>query len=147
MAKKDINNKNVDESLNIETIANKIFQDVYDQAHTATHCIKCQSDKISIIDDAAYLYKCHDCKVSFSPRINSLYQKVRLTNDKWIKLLIAMISDYTLEETVKFVQSNAEVIKRKWLVVYEGIDWNKYNLLVREKPTKNIYADFEIIIN
>ena len=31
-----------DESLNIDVIANKIFQDVYDVSHYASNCSKCK---------------------------------------------------------------------------------------------------------
>lgn len=136
-----------DESLNIEVIANKIFQDIYDVSHYAERCVKCNSSLIELIDNESSIFKCKECRYSFSPRTNSLYQKVRFTNDKWLKLLICMISDNTLEETVKIVQSNAETVKKKWELIYNNVDWNKYNVLVREKPTKNIYADFEVIIN
>lgn len=135
-----------DDSLNIETIVNKIFQDLYDESHYANECIKCKSSNISLIDENNVIYKCIDCKFSFSPKVNSLFHKVRFSNDKWIKLLTCMVNDNTLEETVKIVQSNAETIKRKWALVYSELDWDKYNLMVREKPTKNIYADFDIII-
>lgn len=136
-----------DESLNIDVIANKIFQDIYDVSHYSNKCVKCNSSLIDLIDNESSIYKCKECKYSFTPRTNSLYQKVRFNNDKWLKILICMISDYTLEETVKIVQSNAETIKKKWEIIYNNIDWNKYNVLVRDKPTKNIYADFEVIIN
>ncbi len=136
-----------DESLNIDLVANKIFQEIYDQSHNAEQCPKCGSKVIDLTDQESSIYKCKECKQSFSPRTNSLYNKVKFTNDKWIKILTCMLSDYTLEDTVKVVQANAETVKRKWALIYSGVNWDKFNILVREKPTKNIYADFEVIIN
>lgn len=136
-----------DESLNIDLVANKIFQHIYDESHHADTCTKCGSKMIDCTDEEASIYKCKDCKQSFSPRTNSLFNKVKFTNDKWIKILTCMLSDFTLEDTVKVVQANAETIKRKWALIYSGVNWDRYNILVREKPTKNIYADFEVIIN
>ncbi len=140
-------NSQLKESINIENIVQVIFKDIYDECHFAKFCSKCNSENINLIDEENFLFKCRDCNLSFSPRTNSLFQKIRFSNDKWYKILTCMISDFTLEETVKCVQSNAETIQRKWKKIYDNVDWAKYNIFVREKPTKNIYANFEVILS
>ncbi len=146
-----MNNKNFNqqlkETISIENIVQIIFKDIYDECHSAKCCSKCSGKNIILIDEENFLFKCKDCNCSFSPRTNSLFQKIRFTNDKWYKMLTCMISDFTLEETVKCVQSNAETIQRKWKKIYESVDWSKYNVSIREKPTKNIYANFEVILS
>lgn len=133
-------------SINIESIAETIFTEIYDIATKASYCRKCKSKKLGLINTESYIYKCSDCKHSFSPRINSLYTKVRFPNDKWIALLRCMILDSSLEECVKIVGSNVSSIQRKWGLIYNGVNWKKFNLTVREKPFKNIYANYEIIV-
>ncbi len=135
------------EIINIQNIVERIFQDIYDDAFHATNCQKCKSSNIKLVDEENRIFKCNDCKISFSPKTNSLFQKIKYSNDKWYKMLTCMISDFTLEETIKYVQSNAESIQRKWDKIYNGIDWNKYNVEVRAKPTKNVYANFEVILS
>lgn len=144
--KKNKNEIPANKAINIENLVQQIMQDIYDQAHHATVCNSCNSKKISLVDEQNLIYKCQDCKISFSPKTNSLFQKVRFSDDKWIKFLTCMINDESLEQTVRCVQSNAESVKRRWTLIYETVDWKQYNLLVRDKPIKNIYADFEVII-
>lgn len=145
------NLKNLQESsndiLSIQAIVETIFQDIYNDAFYASNCENCNSENISSVDKVNSIYKCNDCNYSFSPRTNSLFQKIKYSNDKWFKMLTCMISDFTLEETIKYVQSNAESIQRKWTKIYESVDWQKYNVKVRDKPTKNIYANFEVILS
>ncbi|MGL4950592.1 MAG: hypothetical protein ACRC4M_02000 [Mycoplasma sp.] len=138
--------KQSQESINIDATIANIFQEIYEDSHIAKKCYKCDDKDISLINETEVIYKCGKCKNSFSPRTNSLYQKIRLTNDNWIKFLNCMINDATLEETVKKIESNAESIKRRWKLIFEGVNWKKYNIEVRPEPTKNIYADFDVVI-
>lgn len=134
------------DQINVTNLVQQIFQDIYNDAHKAEQCVQCHSIKLQLTDEENCVYKCSDCKFSFSPRTNSLYQKIRYPHEKWFKFLTCMVTDRSLEETVKIVASNAESVKRRWTILYEQLDWNKYNLLVRDKPIKNIYADFDVII-
>lgn len=138
-------NKN-NNSLSIDNLVLQIFQDIYDRSHHADNCISCQSENIRLVDEMSVIYKCSECKISFSPKTNSLFQSVRYPNDKWIKILKCMINDDSLETTLKVIKSSAESIKRRWTLIHDNVDWQKYNILVRNKPTKNIYADFEVVI-
>ena len=135
------------EILNIQSIVERIFQDIYSDAFVASVCSNCNSNNIECVDNTNSIYKCNECGYSFSPRTNSLFQKIKYSNDKWYKILTCMIGDFTLEETIKYVQSNPESVQRKWMKIYESINWQKYNVKVREKPTKNIYANFEVILS
>lgn len=133
-------------SLSIDNIVLQIFQDIYDSSHHAEKCTSCHSENIRLIDEASIIYKCSECNISFSPKTNSLFQSIRYSNDKWLKILKCMINDDSLETTLKITKSSAESIKRRWTLIHENVDWRKYNILVRDKPTKNIYADFDVMI-
>ncbi|MGL4947989.1 MAG: hypothetical protein ACRC42_01205 [Mycoplasma sp.] len=134
------------DQINIDNIINNIYKDVYESSHHASNCFKCSSTNIKLINENEVIYKCEECKNSFSPRTNSLFQKIRLNNNNWIKFLKCMINDSTLEETVKVIETNAESVKRRWNLIYNAIDWDKYEIEVRSEPTKNIYANFDIIV-
>ncbi|MGL4951737.1 MAG: hypothetical protein ACRC4L_01990 [Mycoplasma sp.] len=139
-------NKNRKAEINIDAVISDIFQEIYDISHKSNKCYKCESENIVLTNESEIIYKCSNCKNSFSPRTNSLYQKIRLSNDNWIKFLRCMINDCTLEDTIKAIETNPESAKRRWKLIYENVEWKKYDIEVRSEPTKNIYADFEIVI-
>lgn len=130
----------------INEITQRIFESIYNRCSICVSCRKCDSKNINLIDDENKIYKCKDCNHSYSPRVNSIYSKIRYTNDRWLKLLKCMILDKTLEETIKDVQSNSESVQKKWTKIFEFVNWEEFNVLVRERPSKNIYANFELII-
>lgn len=132
--------------INIDKIAEDIFSEIYDISTNAKVCRKCNSESIRLINVDNFIYKCQDCNHSFSPRVNSIYNKIRYPNDKWVKLLKCMLCDNSLEECVKILNSNVTSIQKKWKLIYEYVDWNKYQVSIKEKPFKNIYANFEIIV-
>ncbi len=131
--------------LNIDNLINQIIQQIYDDAHYSKQCLSCNSKSIELIDENSRIYKCLKCKSSFTPKTNSLYQKIKFTNDKWTIFLKCMILDESLEKTTKAISSNSDSVNRKWKLMHDLFDWKQYNLSVRPKPIKNIYADFEII--
>jgi transposase-like protein len=128
-------------------ICKKLYYDFYNLYHYSDECVFCNSKNIELKSEIKFEYKCSDCKKIFSPKKNSIFSKIRLSEEKWIKMLNCMLNDYTLEETakeLKFTQSNTE---EKWLMIYEAVDWNKYNIDVRKAPNKKIYASYEVIFN
>lgn len=136
------NNKNID----LENIAKKIFDSIYDPAHYVENCPKCNSKKLNIISEDNKLYKCEECSFSFSPKINSLYVKLRLNEEKLFEFIKGMINDSTMEDLAKKLMLSSDSVNKKWELLYKEVDWEKFNLSVRPKPSKNIYANFEVII-
>ncbi len=146
MSKKNLvdnfNNKNID----IDNISKKIFDSIYDPAHYVDSCIKCGSNKLEIMSEENKVYKCKDCNHSFSPKVNSLYSKLRLNEEKLYEFIKGMINDLTLEDLAKKLMLSSDSINKKWELLYNEVDWERFNLSIREKPSKNIYANFEVII-
>ncbi len=128
-------------------ISKQLYYDFYNIYHYSKVCLLCNSENIELKNEIKFEYKCKDCKKTFSPKKNSIFNKIRLSEEKWIKMLNCMLNDFTLEETakeLKFTQTNTE---EKWLMIYEAVDWNKYNINVRKAPNKRIYASYEVIFN
>ncbi len=136
------NNKNID----LDDIAKKIFDSIYDVANYIDECKKCGSKNIELVDPTSKLHKCHDCGFSFSPKVNSLYAKLRMNEEKLYEFIKGMISDATIEDLSKKLMLSSDSINNKWEILYNEVDWSKFNLNVREKPSRNIYANFEVII-
>lgn len=144
MNKKEYNfdNKNVE----IDNVAKNIFDSIYDPAHYIDNCLKCGSKKIEVISEENKLYKCLDCGNSFSPKVNSLYSKLRLNEEKLFEFIKGMINDVTVEELAKKLMLSSDSINKKWEILFNEVDWNRFNVNIRPKPSKNIYANFEVII-
>lgn len=144
--KKDIYQTYINKNIDIDTIAKKIFDSIYDVANYADFCVKCKSKKINLIDNETKLFKCEDCGNSFSPKVNSLYAKLRLNEEKLYEFIRSMISDVTIEDLAKKLLLSTDSINRKWELLYKEVNWNQFNLSIRPKPSRNIYANFEVII-
>ncbi len=135
-------NKNID----VDNITKKIFDSIYDVANYIDQCKKCHSKNIQLVDANSKLHKCLDCGFSFSPRVNSLYAKLRLNEEKLFEFIKGMINDATIEDLSRKLMLSSDSIIHKWELLYATVDWEKYDLSIRPKPTRNIYANFEVII-
>ena len=135
-------NKNID----LDNIAKKIFDSIYDVANYIDECKKCHSKNIELIDPNTKLHKCHDCGFSFSPKVNSLYAKLRLNEEKLYEFIKGMINDATIEDLSRKLMLSSDSVINKWTLLYNEVNWDQFNLTVREKPSRNIYANFEVII-
>lgn len=138
----NFNNKNID----IDAISKKIFDSIYDIAHYIEFCNKCNSKNISIIQEENKLYKCSDCSHTFSPKINSMYQKIRLNEEKLFYFIKSMLLDSSIEDLCRKLVLSSDSVNKKWELIYNFVNWNSYNISIREKPSKNIYGNFEVII-
>ena len=102
-------NKNID----IDHITKKIFDSIYDVANYIDECKKCHSKNIQLVDQTSKLHKCQDCGFSFSPKVNSLYAKLRLNEEKLFEFIKGMISDATIEDLSRKLMLSSDSIVRK----------------------------------
>lgn len=136
--------ENIEEIINIEKVAEKIFDDMQNSRIVACNCPNCNENMDISNENNKYL-KCKKCNFSFVNPNNNVNLKIK--NDKILKLIICMLRDFTLEETIKFIDSNAETIKNNWKKIYNCVNWSKYNIQVRSEPITRIYSTFEVILS
>ncbi len=129
---------------NARDIATTIFSDLYEASLVATECPYCESIKFAQLKDNHKRFKCKTCKKSFSAKTGTIFFNSRYTNARWTQLLEAMIKDLTAEQTSKKIDTSTAIAEIKWDKMFHAVNWDHYNVTVREKPSKNIYGTFEI---
>ncbi len=129
---------------NAKDISTTIFNDLYEASLVASKCPYCESIKFVPLKNDSKRFRCKECKKNFGAKTGTIFFNSRYTNARWTQLLEAMIKDLTAEQTSKKIDTSTAIAEMKWDKMFHAVDWDYYNVTVREKPSKNIYGTFEL---